>query len=148
MFLRAMNKIATTFQPFARPEDVGFASATLNGVIFALPGLAPAMRELMGAIDLSKAAEGKKDEMWTDAVRCAELDEATEVGRLWKALEPDSDFSQMVEVVEAELREELTKSRLSTITVSSELTQLCSTEGAASACTAVHHLVERRGMKM
>jgi DNA mismatch repair protein MSH3 len=78
-FLRALNKIASAFAPAAAPADVGFASATLNGIVFALPGLRPAVQELLAAVALPKMQEGRKDEMWADPGQHAGLDEAATV---------------------------------------------------------------------
>jgi DNA mismatch repair protein MSH3 len=48
------------------PVDVGFKSCVLNDIMSALPRLRGPMKELMGAINVKKAAEGNKIEMWTD----------------------------------------------------------------------------------
>lgn len=66
VLLTALNKVANAFQPFTDPAHVGFASAMLNDVVFALPALRGPMTRLLADVSLKRAAEGRKDTMWQD----------------------------------------------------------------------------------
>ncbi|KAG6874073.1 hypothetical protein C0995_006930 [Termitomyces sp. Mi166 len=76
VLLSAFNKIAQAFDSFASPSDVGFKSSLLNEIIFSLPKLKGPMKELISAVRLDQAAEGKKDTMWTDPERYPEISDA------------------------------------------------------------------------
>lgn len=80
--LPAFNRIATSFAPADAPERVGFASALLNDIVYSLPQLREAMRALVGAVDLAKAAEGRTDAMWVDAEKFPEIEEQRFVSRV------------------------------------------------------------------
>jgi DNA mismatch repair protein MSH3 len=66
VLLPAFNKIATAFDAVESPPTVGFKSSVLNNIIYALPKLREPMAKLIEAVSLKKAAEGRKDTMWTD----------------------------------------------------------------------------------
>lgn len=56
------------------PRDTSFKSPILNSIVYALPQLREAMKELMGAVNIKMAKEGKKDAMWNDPDRYPHLD--------------------------------------------------------------------------
>jgi DNA mismatch repair protein MSH3 len=74
--LPAFNKVATIFPTFESPATVGFKSALLNGIFFALPLLREPVQQLIGAVVLKKAAAGNKAEMWVDPERYPEIADA------------------------------------------------------------------------
>ncbi|KAG5354224.1 hypothetical protein C0989_003737 [Termitomyces sp. Mn162] len=76
VLLPAFNKIGQAFDNFESPSDVGFRSSLLNEIVFLLPKLKGPMKELMSAIRLDQAAEGRKDIMWTDLERYPEISDA------------------------------------------------------------------------
>ncbi|KAF8652763.1 hypothetical protein AX16_004259 [Volvariella volvacea WC 439] len=86
--LPAFNQVALAFEP---GEENTFKSVLLNEIITSLPKLRDCTKKLLGAISLRKAAEGRKDEMWTDPERYPAIDDA-KVG---------------IHAVEAELMDEL-----------------------------------------
>ena len=57
------------FDAVESPIDVGFKSTVLNDIIYSLPKLKESMANLMGAVSLKNAAEGRRDIMWTDSER-------------------------------------------------------------------------------
>lgn len=69
VLLPAFKKVATAYQPVETPADVGFNSSILNDTIFSFPKLMEPMKELMGAISMKYAAQGRKDRLWTDPER-------------------------------------------------------------------------------
>ena len=66
ILLPAFNKIATAFDSFENSSDVGFKSRILNDVLFSLPKLKEPIKGFLDDISLKKAADGRKDTMWTD----------------------------------------------------------------------------------
>ncbi|KAI9456446.1 DNA mismatch repair protein MSH3 [Russula earlei] len=74
--LPAFNKIASAFPSFESPSVVGFKSALLNSIFFALPILREPVQQLMDAVVLKKAAAGNKAEMWVDPERYPEIADA------------------------------------------------------------------------
>ncbi|KAG6831187.1 hypothetical protein H0H92_012327 [Tricholoma furcatifolium] len=76
VLLPAFNKIAIAFEGFATPSEVGFKSDLLNEIIYSIPRLRQPLKELLGAVHLNKAAEGRKDTMWTDPDRFPEISDA------------------------------------------------------------------------
>jgi hypothetical protein len=113
ILLRAFNRLATTFESFSQPEDVGFRSRTFNDIIFSLPRLRDPIRALISSIDLEAAQEGNKEEMWKDEERSPKIDELFMVScRVLHARRLTNSYCiQMLEVVHTELRDELAKSR-------------------------------------
>lgn len=91
ILLPAFDKIATTFQPMNNPRDTSFKSPILNSIVYALPQLREAMKELMGAVNIKMAKEGKKDAMWNDPDRYPHLD----------------NLMMAIQVAESELADEL-----------------------------------------
>jgi DNA mismatch repair protein MSH3 len=51
------------------PASVGLKSPVLNEIISSFPKLREPIRDLLAAVNLKKASEGKKDSMWTDFER-------------------------------------------------------------------------------
>ena len=49
--------------------SVGLESPILNEIISSLPKLREPIKDLLAAVNLRKASEGKKDSMWTDLER-------------------------------------------------------------------------------
>jgi len=76
MLLPAFNKVALSFEEVDNPECVGLKSSLLNEIISSLPGLRQPMKELLGAVNLRKAAEGQKDSMWIDTEKYPEIVDA------------------------------------------------------------------------
>lgn len=76
VLLPAFNKIATAFPNFESPAAVGFKSALLNGIFFALPLLREPVQQLVNAVVLKKAAAGNKSEMWADPERFPKIADA------------------------------------------------------------------------
>jgi DNA mismatch repair protein MSH3 len=66
ILLQAFNKIATAFDSFTSPSDVGCKARILNDVLFSLPKLRDPIKGFLGDISLKKASDGRKDTMWTD----------------------------------------------------------------------------------
>ncbi|KIM49419.1 hypothetical protein M413DRAFT_6469 [Hebeloma cylindrosporum] len=91
LLLPAFNKVALSYEEVDTPESVGLKSSLLNGIISSLPRLRQPMKELLGAINLRKAAEGQKDTMWTDTEKYPEI----------------IDADMALQVIEIELRDEL-----------------------------------------
>jgi DNA mismatch repair protein MSH3 len=79
VFLKAFNRIATTFSPVTSSDAVGFRSPLLNSIIYYLPTLREAVKGLIGAIHLGKAAENDKIDLWTDPDRFPAIEEAATV---------------------------------------------------------------------
>ncbi|KAF5386928.1 hypothetical protein D9615_001885 [Tricholomella constricta] len=94
VLLPAFNKVAVAFVVVAAPSDVGFKSSLLNEIIFSFPKLREPMKQLMEAVSLKRAAEGRKDAMWTDPERYPKI----------------SDVDMAIQHVEVELEQDLLKS--------------------------------------
>ncbi|KAI0003416.1 DNA mismatch repair protein MSH3 [Russula compacta] len=76
ILLPAFSKIATAFPSFENPAAVGFKSALLNSIFFALPLLREPVQQLIDAVVLKKAAAGNKVEMWVDPEQYSEIADA------------------------------------------------------------------------
>jgi DNA mismatch repair protein MSH3 len=74
--LPAFSRIATAFPPFECSAAVGFKSALLNGIFYALPLLREQVQQLIDAVVLKKAAAGNKAEMWVDPERYPKIADA------------------------------------------------------------------------
>jgi DNA mismatch repair protein MSH3 len=84
--LPAFSRIAIAFPPFECSAAVGFKSALLNGIFYALPLLREPVQQLIDAVVLKKAAAGNKAEMWVDPERYPEIADADGVsarGPIW-----------------------------------------------------------------
>ena len=51
------------------PASVGLESPVLNEIISSFPKLREPIKDLLAAVNLKNASEGKKDSMWTDLER-------------------------------------------------------------------------------
>jgi DNA mismatch repair protein MSH3 len=69
VLLPAFNKVAGGFEDVTTPASVGLKSPVLNEIISSLPKLRAPINNLLAAVNLKKASEGKKDSMWTDLER-------------------------------------------------------------------------------
>jgi DNA mismatch repair protein MSH3 len=76
VLLPAFNKVALAYEAVDNPDSVGLKSSLLNEIISSLPRLRQPMKELLGAVNLRKAAEGQKDSMWTDTEKYPEIIDA------------------------------------------------------------------------
>jgi len=79
MLLPAFNKVALSYEEVDTLESIGLKSGLLTGIISSLPLLRQPMKELLGAVNLKKAAEGQKDLMWTDTEKYPEIIDANMV---------------------------------------------------------------------
>ncbi|KAH8117506.1 muts domain V-domain-containing protein [Phellopilus nigrolimitatus] len=73
--LMAFSRVANSFDIFASLEDVGFSTPVLNEIVFALPKLRSCMKQIMTCINLEKAKEDKRDELWSDPDKYPEVDD-------------------------------------------------------------------------
>ena len=69
VLLPAFNKVAGAFKDVNTPASVGLGSPVLNEIISSFPKLREPIKDLLAAVNLRKASEGKKDSMWTDLER-------------------------------------------------------------------------------
>ena len=53
----------------SHPSNVGFKSTLLNNIIFSLPKAKEATQEMLSAVSLGSASEGRKEKLWTDPER-------------------------------------------------------------------------------
>ena len=83
MLLPAFNKIAKAFDEVQKPEDVGFKSRILNQIIFSLPKLKVPVKDILDAVCMKKAAEGKKDQMWNDTHKYPAISDRDLVGHVF-----------------------------------------------------------------
>ncbi|KAL5529107.1 hypothetical protein ACEPAG_5081 [Sanghuangporus baumii] len=73
--VRAFAKIAESFNPFERSEDVGFSNAILNDIIFSLPSVRDSVKKINACLNLKKADEDKRDELWNDPDKYPQVDD-------------------------------------------------------------------------
>ncbi|KIJ23127.1 hypothetical protein M422DRAFT_56955, partial [Sphaerobolus stellatus SS14] len=73
-FLIALEKISKAFPHFRTVEDVGCSSSLWSNIIFSLPAVGEAVKEIMGVIDVQKAMENNKTELWRDKEKYPEID--------------------------------------------------------------------------
>ncbi|KAH7910649.1 muts domain V-domain-containing protein [Hygrophoropsis aurantiaca] len=90
VILSAFNKIAHTFDNYSGGTD-SFNSNLLNEVMRTFPTIKSPIRELLNRISLNRAAEGKKESLWTNPDDCPALGE----------------LHILIQTVEVELEEEL-----------------------------------------
>jgi DNA mismatch repair protein MSH3 len=55
------------------PESIGLTSRLLKNIICSLPRVKAPVKELLGIVNLKKAAEGKKELMWNDPERYPDI---------------------------------------------------------------------------
>ena len=113
VLLPAFNKVATAFGDVTTPASVGLESPVLNEIIGSFPKLKGPMKDLLAAVNLKKASEGKKDSMWTDLERYPSIIDADMVrisiyiAAFWDSI----DVQQAMQVIEVELIDELKASK-------------------------------------
>ena len=56
----AFVKIGDAFSPFETPDDVGFNTPILNGIIHTLPGVRGPVRKIFSSINLKMAEEDRR----------------------------------------------------------------------------------------
>ena len=61
--------MAEVFDPVSQPATVGLKSKILNHVIFSLPRIREAVKEMLEAVSLEEASKGQKEDLWTDPKR-------------------------------------------------------------------------------
>jgi DNA mismatch repair protein MSH3 len=113
VLLQAFNKIATAYDSFEGPPDVGFKSKILNDILFSLPKLKNPINGFLGDISLKKASEGRMDMMWTDPEKypsIADIDLVC-VSSLSILKGCSIKYGKAIQAVEVELQEELKLSR-------------------------------------
>ncbi|KDQ59554.1 hypothetical protein JAAARDRAFT_625109 [Jaapia argillacea MUCL 33604] len=66
ILIQAFGRVASLFLPFSSPSAVGFKSLVLNEIFFALPKLIEPINSIKNVVDVKKATQGKKEEMWKD----------------------------------------------------------------------------------
>jgi DNA mismatch repair protein MSH3 len=76
ILLPAFNKVACAFEDVNTPASVGLKSPVLNEIISSFPKLKEPMKDLLAAVNLRKASEGKKDSMWIDLERYPDIIDA------------------------------------------------------------------------
>ncbi|PPR04975.1 hypothetical protein CVT24_010433 [Panaeolus cyanescens] len=76
VLIPAFNKVARTYDGVDLSGGTGLKSPLLNSIVVALPRLKEPMKELMETVDLKKAAEGNKHEMWRNISDYPEVDGA------------------------------------------------------------------------
>lgn len=79
VLLPAFKMIGNAFPEFESPSDVGLESPTLNEIVYSFPKLKPVLADLIGAIKLNRAREGRKDLMWEDPDKYPEIMDAAAV---------------------------------------------------------------------
>ncbi|KAJ8078692.1 Mismatch repair protein msh3 [Marasmius tenuissimus] len=85
VILPAFSKIATAFEAFDEPSQCGFTSTLLNEIIFALPLLREPIENFLGAISLQAAAEGRKEDLWSDAGKYPYVEDCHDLLRVSEA---------------------------------------------------------------
>ncbi|TDL27572.1 DNA mismatch repair protein MSH3 [Rickenella mellea] len=75
ILLPAFNKVAKAFEPFESQQSVGFKSDMLNDIVFSLPKLRECTQTIIASINLKKAADDKRAELWTDPDKYASISE-------------------------------------------------------------------------
>lgn len=73
--MTAFSRVSSAFEPFDKPDDVGFRSSLLNDIVFAIPKIKEPLKAIVDAIDLQKAKEGNLTELWRDEEKYPALDD-------------------------------------------------------------------------
>ncbi|CAE6432319.1 unnamed protein product [Rhizoctonia solani] len=76
IMLTAWQRIATTLDPIATPEDAGFKSKLLNDIAYSLPTLREPLTAIMSQINIPQARDNNKAELWVDCEKYPEIEEA------------------------------------------------------------------------
>lgn len=74
--LVALQRVASTFEPLTKPEDVGFKSSLLNDIVFAMPRIRDAVKSLLGDLNLKSAKEGDISNLWASPEKYPEVEDA------------------------------------------------------------------------
>jgi DNA mismatch repair protein MSH3 len=105
--LSAFRSVASAFPEHSEE----FNSELLNDIFTSLPKLKAPTKALLAAIDMKKAASGKKDDMWTNSEQFPALDEYKMVCKpLTISHMPLTRGLKLIETVKSELNEELKSS--------------------------------------
>ncbi|EJU05481.1 hypothetical protein DACRYDRAFT_74703 [Dacryopinax primogenitus] len=64
--LYAFSRIARAFPPFEQSSSVGFKSHILNDIVYSLPSALETVTQLMQPLDLRKARDDNKVDLWLD----------------------------------------------------------------------------------
>lgn len=67
--------MATTFDEFQAAKDVGLSSPILNEIIYALPKIKDSVTKILSNINLLKAEEDARADLWYDETKFPDLDE-------------------------------------------------------------------------
>lgn len=89
-----MDRVAATFPTFSEPSDVDCSSILWKNIVFALPALKTPMQTILAAINLHRARDNNKIELWTNLESFPSMENA----------------QLSIMAVESELAEELKKS--------------------------------------
>ncbi|KAG9120901.1 Mismatch repair protein msh3, partial [Ceratobasidium sp. 392] len=74
--LAAWNRIAVALDPIDTPKDAGFQSDILNDIAYSLPTLRGPLALIVSQINVDKAREDDKTELWVDSEKYPQIDEA------------------------------------------------------------------------
>jgi DNA mismatch repair protein MSH3 len=73
-FVTAMHRVAATFPNFSAPADVDCSSILWRKTLFVLPALKTPMDTILASINLHRARDNNKTNMWTDPEKFPTLD--------------------------------------------------------------------------
>jgi len=79
--MRAFEKVATAFDTFTNADEVGFRSKILNDIVFSLPNLRGPVKSILTTIDVKKAVEDARADLWRDSEKYPEISDAKFVSR-------------------------------------------------------------------
>ncbi|KAG8764683.1 Mismatch repair protein msh3 [Ceratobasidium sp. 428] len=74
--LAAWNRIAVALDPIDTPKDAGFQSDILNDIAHSLPTLRAPLGVITSQINVDKARQDEKTELWVDSEKYPQIDEA------------------------------------------------------------------------
>lgn len=89
-----MNRVAATFPMFSQPAEIDCSSILWRDILFALPALQAPLKDILASINLPRARENNKIELWTDSQKYPAVENA----------------QLAIMAVESDLAEELKKS--------------------------------------
>jgi hypothetical protein len=90
-----MNRVTTTFPIRSEPAQVGCSTILWRDIVFALPALQTPLRNILTFINLPRARDNDKIEMWTDL----------------ENFQPMENAQLAIMAAESDLAEELKKSK-------------------------------------
>ena len=67
--------MAATYSEFQSPEEVGLPSPILNEIIYVLPKIQESVNKILSSINLSKADEDARADLWRDETKYPDIDE-------------------------------------------------------------------------